>query len=94
LRYSLDELVARHSRLGACRGWGLAVGVDVVSPDGTDLDPAGAQVIVDDMRDNGVLIGTTGPTSATLKIRPPLVFSRNDVDRLVSVLDGVLAARR
>jgi 4-aminobutyrate aminotransferase-like enzyme/Ser/Thr protein kinase RdoA (MazF antagonist) len=94
LRASLDELAARHPRLGARRGWGLALGVDIVQPGDGGLDPGGAQVIVDDLRDNGVLIGTTGPTGATLKIRPPLVFSRDDGDRLVSVLDGVLSARR
>jgi 4-aminobutyrate aminotransferase-like enzyme/Ser/Thr protein kinase RdoA (MazF antagonist) len=94
LRASLDGLAARHPRLGARRGWGLAVGVDIVRPGDGELDPGCAQVIVDDLRDSGVLIGTTGRSGATLKIRPPLVFSRDDGDRLVSVLDGVLSARR
>ena len=53
-------------------------------------DPATTKQIVEGMRRNGVLIGTTGRHGNTLKIRPPLVFQRQHADQLVATLDAVL----
>jgi 4-aminobutyrate aminotransferase-like enzyme len=61
-----------------------------VKPGTTEPDPATAKDIVNAMRDNGVLIGTTGKHSNTLKIRPPLAFQRAHADQLVETLEGVL----
>jgi len=41
---------------------------------------------MNDMRENGVLIGTTGPNYATLKVRPPIVFQREHVEILIAAL--------
>ena len=47
------------------------------------------------MRQNGVLVGTTGQNYATLKIRPPLVFQKEHVEILlvamIKALDGILS---
>jgi len=74
------------------RGWGLAVGVDVVDPATARPDPPRATLVVDGMRDRGVLIGRTGRDRATLKIRPPLVFGDEHTDLLAEVLTASLAA--
>jgi 4-aminobutyrate aminotransferase-like enzyme len=42
------------------------------------------------LRERGVLIATSGPGNDTLKIRPPLPFSRGDADLLLTELDAVL----
>jgi 4-aminobutyrate aminotransferase-like enzyme len=42
------------------------------------------------MRDAGVLINRTGPRENVLKIRPPLVFSKEHVEVLVT---GLASAR-
>jgi 4-aminobutyrate aminotransferase-like enzyme len=42
------------------------------------------------MRERAVLIGRTGPHRATLKVRPPLVFTDEHADLLVSTLAEVL----
>jgi 4-aminobutyrate aminotransferase-like enzyme len=42
------------------------------------------------MRDRGVLVSTDGPYHNVIKIKPPLVFSIQDADRLVETLDRVL----
>jgi 4-aminobutyrate aminotransferase-like enzyme len=42
--------------------------------------------IMNHMRLNGVLIGTTGPKYATLKIRPPLVFQKEHAEILVAAI--------
>jgi 4-aminobutyrate aminotransferase-like enzyme len=61
------------------------LGVDITKPDGT-LDPEMAHRIMNHMRENGVLIGTTGPSFATLKIRPPIVFQKEHAEILLAAL--------
>lgn len=92
LRSTLNEVVGDHPVIGEVRGWGLAVGVDVVDAESRAPDPKAAAAIVNAMRACGVLIGTTGPTGAVLKVRPPLVFSRTDVDELGAALADVLTS--
>jgi len=85
---------ARASRLlGEVRGVGLFVGVDVVSPETGAADAAIARQLVNRMRANSVLISATGPRGNVLKIRPPLVFTEENVafflDRLDRSLHGL-----
>jgi 4-aminobutyrate aminotransferase-like enzyme len=42
------------------------------------------------MSDEGILIGLSGRLGNVLKVRPPLVFSRENADQLVETLDRVL----
>jgi 4-aminobutyrate aminotransferase-like enzyme len=87
---SLVELEGRHEVLRAARGAGLFIGVDVASPGG---DPAAlADRVVEGLRERRVLLAATGPDKDVLKIRPPLVFSIADADRLVKALDDVLGS--
>jgi 4-aminobutyrate aminotransferase-like enzyme len=44
------------------------------------------------MRDDGVLVGLEGPLDNVLKIRPPLVFTEANADRLLEALDRALGA--
>jgi 4-aminobutyrate aminotransferase-like enzyme/Ser/Thr protein kinase RdoA (MazF antagonist) len=86
----LREVAARTPVIGEVRAIGLAIGVEIVRPGTTEPDPAATKEIVEGMRQNGVLIGTTGRHGNTLKIRPPLVFSRENSDQLVATLQDVL----
>jgi 4-aminobutyrate aminotransferase-like enzyme len=87
----LREVAARSPVIGEVRGVGLAVGVEIVKPGTTEPDAAMTGEIVEGMRQNSVLIGTTGRNGNTLKIRPPLVFGRQHADQLVATLEEVLA---
>ncbi len=89
---SLQDIALGRAELAGVRGWGLAVGVDVVDPTTAHPDPQRAGRIVDGMRDRGVLIGRTGRQRATLKIRPPLVFGEEHVDILTRGLTASLTA--
>ncbi len=51
-----------------------------------------ASQIPDEMKKRGIIIGMTGTRGNILKIRPPLVFSKENVDQLVSTLDEVLTS--
>jgi 4-aminobutyrate aminotransferase-like enzyme len=42
------------------------------------------------MRERGILLSTDGPFHNVIKIKPPLVFSEADGERVVAALDEVL----
>jgi 4-aminobutyrate aminotransferase-like enzyme len=88
----LAELKARHSLIGDVRGLGLFLGVELVR-DRDSLEPAAeeAAFLVNRMRERGILLSTDGPLENVIKMKPPLVFSRPNADRLVDQLDASLA---
>ncbi len=92
LRRALRELMTRRELVGDVRGAGLFVGVELVR-DRTTKHPATAETarIVNALREKRVLISAAGPYANILKIRPPLVFSKDNADHFVAVLDEVLA---
>ena len=78
-------------RIGAVRGAGLFLGVDLIDTDGRPDEPLALDV-VNALRERRILLAASGPDNHTLKIRPPLVFDDADVDRLVTELTAVLQA--
>jgi 4-aminobutyrate aminotransferase-like enzyme/Ser/Thr protein kinase RdoA (MazF antagonist) len=92
LLVALREVTAGRPDVADVRGWGLAVGIDIVDPTTGHPDAEGAGRIVDRMREFGVLIGRTGRDRATLKIRPPLVFLDEHVNLLTDALQASLTA--
>jgi len=46
------------------------------------------------MKDRGVLMSTDGPYHNVLKIKPPMVFTKEDADRLVNTIELVLKEPR
>src|SRR5581483_5641966 len=87
----LRGLMERHSVIGDVRGLGLFVGIELVQ-DRETLAPAAAQAtyIANRMRERGILLSTDGPFHNVLKIKPPLVFSAENADALVTTLDQIL----
>ena len=87
----LRSLQAKHEIIGDVRGSGFFFGVELVR-DRSTLEPAtaAAAAVVNQMREDGVLIGTDGPSHNVLKIRPPMPFDDDDVDTLIASLDGAL----
>ena len=89
----VEALRARHDCLGNVRGAGLFVAADIVTDRETQAsDRDRTTRVVNAMRDNGVLISACGADHNILKIRPPLIFSRENVDLFVDVLDKALEA--
>jgi len=86
LRQRLRDLATRHAGIGAVRGAGLFIGVDVRSP-------VSAASLINALRERRVLIGAAGRAGDVLKIRPPLCFSVSDADLLVAALDEALGAQ-
>ena len=85
-------LAERHEVIGDVRGAGLFVGVEFVrSSTGKEPDTARTTRFVNELRRKRILIGAAGPHANVLKIRPPLVFSEENVETLVAAADEVLA---
>jgi 4-aminobutyrate aminotransferase-like enzyme/Ser/Thr protein kinase RdoA (MazF antagonist) len=87
----LRALMERHPVIGDVRGQGLFIGVELVR-DRATREPAGAQAayVANRMRERGILLSTDGPDHNVLKIKPPLAFTTEDADFLVTTLDDVL----
>jgi 4-aminobutyrate aminotransferase-like enzyme len=87
----LWRLAERHECIGDVRGTGLFLAVELVT-DREARTPATelAAGIVNGLRDNGVLTGSIGPADNILKLRSPLVLSRDDADYFLGILDEVL----
>ena len=49
-----------------------------------------ASEIAENMRDKKILLSVLGKNRNTLKIRPPMVFSKNNVDYLIEFLRDAL----
>lgn len=91
LMVGLTKLMDKHPLIGEVRGHGLFVGVELVR-DFHTLEPAVPEIdlIVEEMRNRGFLLSTDGPLHNVIKIKPPLVFSKENADDLVAHLDEVL----
>ena len=44
------------------------------------------------MKEKGILLGTDGPFHNVIKIKPPLVITKQDVDLFVDELDASISA--
>ncbi|MET0271436.1 MAG: aminotransferase class III-fold pyridoxal phosphate-dependent enzyme [Phenylobacterium sp.] len=82
------KVVGQHLRerlapFGKVRGAGLFVGLELESAEE-------ASRLVQALRERRVLISATGPRADALKIRPPLVFSKANVDQFVETLAQVV----
>jgi 4-aminobutyrate aminotransferase-like enzyme len=87
----LRELAERHEPIGDIRGMGLFVGFELVRDRASRTpDAALAAELVNRAAEAGVLLSTDGPDHDVIKIKPPMVFSAADADRLIETVDAVL----
>ncbi len=84
----LRDMATRHPLIGDVRGCGLFLGIELVR-DRDTREPAAAEVskLVDRMKEHGVLLSTDGPLHNVIKIKPPMVFDRQDADVLLAGLE-------
>ncbi len=92
LREGLRALMKKHEIIGDVRGVGLAVGVELVR-DRKTKEPAGEVLkpLLNILRDEGVLAGNEGKLGNIVKIRPPIVFTREHADIAIAALDRALS---
>jgi 4-aminobutyrate aminotransferase-like enzyme len=91
----LWNLADQHRCIGDVRGTGLFLALELVA-DREQRTPATelTRVVVNDLRDRGVLTGSIGPDSNIIKLRPPMVLSQADADFMLATLDDSLRELR
>lgn len=89
----LNSLASKHELIGDVRGNGLFVAVEFVN-DRVARSPATeiAVRVVNELRERGVLTGSIGPDNNILKLRPPMVVSKEEADLMLEKLDESLRA--
>lgn len=90
LKEGLAQLKSNYPIIGDVRGLGLFLGIELVKDN--QLTPATEQAtyLANRMRELGILMSTDGPYENVLKIKPPMVFNKQDGDFLLSTLNRVL----
>jgi 4-aminobutyrate aminotransferase-like enzyme len=90
-RDGLRDLAQRHACIGDVRGSGLFLGAELVLDRATKAPAtAFARTVANALRHKGVLMNFLGVHYNVLKIRPPMVFSHSDADRMLAAVDAVL----
>lgn len=92
LKNGLQQLMMKYPLIGHVRGLGLFLGVELVS-DRETLVPAAkeAKIIIEEMKNRSILLSIDGPLYNVLKIKPPLVVTKTNVDFIIQNLDEVLS---
>jgi 4-aminobutyrate aminotransferase-like enzyme/Ser/Thr protein kinase RdoA (MazF antagonist) len=92
LRDQLESVAAAHECLGAVRGTGLLLGLEVLERDGTASKRRNKRIVNALASEFRILIGYEGPHASILKLRPPMPFRREHADRLVQAIDAAASA--
>ncbi|MBN9269045.1 MAG: aminotransferase class III-fold pyridoxal phosphate-dependent enzyme, partial [Mesorhizobium sp.] len=91
-RAAFHRLAEKHAIIGDVRGSGLFMGTEfVLDRNARTPAPEIATRIINAMRERGVLMGKIGVHECSTKIRPPMPFSRENADLMLSTFDDVLS---
>jgi ethanolamine-phosphate phospho-lyase len=85
----LNNLKKQFPLLGNVRGSGLFIGVECITEKGTENTML-AQQIKDGLKDSYILASTDGPLDNTLKMKPPLCFTKENADRFIDEMHKTL----
>ncbi|MGL4335764.1 MAG: aspartate aminotransferase family protein [Turicibacter sp.] len=90
LKSGLLKLQEKYVIIGDVRGIGLMLGAELVHG---DKSPATQEtdMILEKMREKGILIGKNGEYRNVLAFQPPLIITESDVKHLLVSLDEVLS---
>ena len=91
LRSALEQLQTEYECMGDVRGHGLAIAVDWVSDrESKEPDRRGVAEVVNRLKDKGFLTGSAGSLGNVLKLRPPLVFSKDNADAFLAAFSEIM----
>ncbi len=90
LKTELKALSLEFPIIGDVRGQGLFLGIELVD---AKLNPLANQTdyLANRMKDHGILMSTDGPDHNVLKIKPPIVFTKDNAEELLFYLKKTLA---
>jgi len=92
-RMKLEELKDKHQIIGDVRGMGLMQGIEVVKDRETkEPSPQAVAQVFEETKKQRVLIGKGGLYGNVLRLGPPLIADKSNIDELIGALDKAFAA--
>jgi len=90
LKEELKTLAKEFPIIGEVRGQGLFLGIELVD---TQLNPLKGQTdyVANRMKDYGILMSTDGPDYNVLKIKPPIIFTKENAEELLIYLRKIFS---
>jgi 4-aminobutyrate aminotransferase-like enzyme len=93
LRSKLDELKDKYEVIGDIRGMGLMQAIECVKDRKTkEPNPQAVLKVFEETKKRGVLIGKGGLYGNVIRLGPPLIASKSDMDEMITALDGAFAS--
>ena len=80
LKKQLEITAKKNDSVIEIRGKGLFLGIELD-------DALKAEKTMEDMMQQGILVGKTGPKNSVIKLRPPMTFKKEHADLLVNKLN-------
>jgi 4-aminobutyrate aminotransferase len=92
LRERLEVLEEKYEVIGDVRGMGLMQAIECVESKTSKVPNPGAVLqVFEETRRRGVLIGKGGLKGNVIRLGPPLIASKSDIDELIAALDGAFS---
>jgi 4-aminobutyrate aminotransferase len=92
LKGRLDELKANHEIVGEVRGKGLMLGVELVLPGTKSPNGPAAVSVLNECRNNGLLIGKAGLYNNVVRMAPPLSLTLEEADEGFEIFAAAIAS--
>ena len=87
----LSKLQQKYACIGDVRGSGLFIGFEFVKNRLTlEPDTQLAQKVKNELREKFILVSTDGPYNNVIKSKPPLCFSKENVDEVIFSVNNIL----
>lgn len=86
----LQALKAEHPAIGSVRGLGLMIGIEIIDPRTGKPDGNAVMDILNSSLDKGVLFYLCGNSGEVIRMIPPLVVTKEQIDQGLKVLEEAL----
>ncbi|MHB8527215.1 MAG: aspartate aminotransferase family protein [Candidatus Acidiferrales bacterium] len=86
----LKELQSRYKVIGEVRGKGLMIGLELISDASKSPAFAAAEAVRAACLEAGLLVGVGGVYGNVVRIQPPLVIAKDQIDVGLGILEGAL----
>jgi len=92
LKQRLRKLAKKYAEIGDVRGFGFFLGIEFIKNQ-ESLEPHTklAKHAKNQLKENGILVGTDGPYENVIKIKPPMCFNKSNAQHLVDELETIIS---
>ncbi|MCE7993416.1 MAG: aminotransferase class III-fold pyridoxal phosphate-dependent enzyme [Roseivirga sp.] len=91
---SVKTLQSEFSCIGDVRGSGLFIGIEFIKDENLTPDTELAALIKNELRSRHILVSTDGPYDSVIKSKPPLCFTKANVDQVVEEMRDVFVSAK